>query len=121
MQKQYHLTKSEIFEQQAHSPFGTCCAGKGCAAQHSVKEVKLQLDFWISGWISQRASQQVDDDLPAVWVVPVEGEAVGEPGVDVVQAHLLAGSIGQGLKSVDYLDVSEKCPFRRPLLLRHHL
>ena len=38
------------------------------------------------------------DHLPAVRVVPVEGEAVGEPGVDVVQAHLLTGRIGQSLK-----------------------
>ena len=82
--------------------------------------MKLQLDFWISGWISQRASQQVDDDLPAVWVVPVEGEAVGEPGVDVVQAHLLAGRVGQCLKSVDYEEVLQKCPFFRPFILRHH-
>ena len=37
-----------------------------------------------------------------MWVVPVEGKAVGEPGVDVVQAHLLAWRVGQSLKSVDY-------------------
>ena len=35
--------------------------------------------------------------LPAVRVVPVEGKVVCEPGVDVVEAHLLAGRIGQGL------------------------
>ena len=34
-------------------------------------------------------------------VVPVEGEAVGEPGVDVVEAHLLARRVGQSLKSVN--------------------
>ena len=43
-------------------------------------------------------------------VVPVEGEAVGEPGVDVVQAHLLPGRVGQGLESVDHLiQVSVDC------------
>ena len=35
--------------------------------------------------------------LPAVRVVPVEGKVVCEPGVDVVEAHLLTGRIGQGL------------------------
>ena len=37
------------------------------------------------------------DHLPAVRVVPVEGKVVCEPGVDVVEAHLLTGRIGQGL------------------------
>ena len=37
--------------------------------------------------------------LPAVRVVPVEGEVVGEPGVDLVQAQLLAGSGRQSLTS----------------------
>ena len=39
------------------------------------------------------------DHLPAVRVVPVEGEVVGEPGVDLVQAQLLAGSGRQSLTS----------------------
>ena len=37
--------------------------------------------------------------LPAVRVVPVEGEVVGEPGVDLVQAQLLPGSGRQSLAS----------------------
>ena len=37
--------------------------------------------------------------LPAVRVVPVEGEVVGEPGVDLVQAQLLPGSGRQSLTS----------------------
>ena len=44
-----------------------------------------------------------------MWVVPVEGEAVGEPGVDVVQAHLLAGRIGQRLKSVYHQVIAWFC------------
>ena len=37
--------------------------------------------------------------LPAVRVVPVEGKVVGEPGVDLVQAQLLARSRRQSLAS----------------------
>ena len=91
------------------------CKKRGDITTVFIKEQAALLNEQ-SGFLNEQA----DDDLPAVGVVPVEGEAVGEPGVDVVQAHLLTGSIGQGLKSVDYLDVSEKCPFRRPFILRHH-
>ena len=69
--------------------------------------ISRQLDFSKSN-TTEFIKRQADDDLPAVWVVPVEGEAVGEPGVDVVQAHLLAGRIGQRLKSVDH-QVSDYC------------
>ena len=37
--------------------------------------------------------------MTVVRVVPVEGEVVGEPGVDLVQAQLLAGSRRQSLAS----------------------
>ena len=40
---------------------------------------------------------RISADLPAVGVVPVEGEVVGEPGVQLIQAHLLAGGAGEGL------------------------
>ena len=91
------------------------CKKRGDITTVFIKEQAALLNEQ-SGFLNEQA----DDDLPAVGVVPVEGEAVGEPGVDVVQAHLLAGRVCQSLKSVDYLEVLEKYPFSRPLLLRHH-
>ena len=49
------------------------------------------------------------DHLPAVRVVPVEGKVVCEPGVDVVEAHLLAGRVGKCLKSVDHQVLVDYC------------
>ena len=90
------------------------CKKRGDITTVFIKEQAALLNEQ-SGFLNEQA----DDDLPAVGVVPVEGEAVGEPGVDVVQAHLLAWCVGQCLKSVD-CEVLEKYPFFRPFILRHH-
>ena len=70
---------------------------------HSILQQKtqLQLDFqFMSLSLSTTGfPKEQYDHLPAVRVVPVEGEVVGEPGVDLVQAQLLAGSGRQSLTS----------------------
>ena len=83
----------------AGSPFGTCCEEKDCGAQHSATKTQLQLDFqFMSLSLSTTGfPKEQYDHLPAVRVVPVEGKVVCEPGVDVIEAHLLTGRIGQGL------------------------
>ena len=70
---------------------------------HSILQQKtqLQLDFqFMSLSLSTTGfPKEQYDHLPAVRVVPVEGEVVGEPGVDLVQAQLLPGSRCQSLAS----------------------
>ena len=48
-----------------------------------------------------------DRVLPAVRVVPVEGEGGGEPAVDLVQIHLLVWRLGQSLHITKIYDIFE--------------
>ena len=114
--EQENNLKSVKSKQLFTLPSGTCCAVKGCGGLHSVKK---NVDFLFLRepraplLVTQLNLSPYHPDnkkildsnvlavphLPAVRVVPVEGEVVGEPGVDLVQAQLLPGSRCQSLAS----------------------